>query len=51
MLELAPYCLTGLVAMPLVAFCFACKDDSALFGDKHLSFPNGQRRSASSEGC
>jgi hypothetical protein len=37
MLELAPYGLTGLVAILLVAFCFACKDDSASFSDKHSS--------------
>lgn len=37
MLELAPYGLTGLVAILLVAFCFACKDDSAWFSDKHPS--------------
>jgi hypothetical protein len=35
--EFASYGLTGLVAILLVAFCFACKDDSALFSDKRLS--------------
>jgi len=29
MLELATYGLTGLGAILLVAFCFACKDDSS----------------------
>jgi hypothetical protein len=37
MLELAPYGLTGLVAILLVAFCFACKGDSASFSYKHSS--------------
>jgi hypothetical protein len=37
MLELAPFGLTGLVAILLVAFFFACKDDSASFSDKHSS--------------
>jgi hypothetical protein len=37
MLELAPYGLTGLVAILLGGFCFACKDDSALFGHKPSS--------------
>ena len=37
MLELTSYGLTGLVAMLLVAFCFACKDESASFGDKPSS--------------
>ncbi len=37
MLELAPYYLTGLVAILLGALCFACKDDSASFSDKHSS--------------
>jgi hypothetical protein len=37
MLELAPYGLTGLVAILLVAFCFACKDDTASFSYKHSS--------------
>ena len=36
MLELVSYGLTGLVAMLLVAFCFACKNHSASLGDKHL---------------
>jgi hypothetical protein len=35
MLELAPYGLTGLVAILLIAFCFACQDDSASFSDNH----------------
>jgi hypothetical protein len=37
MLELTSYGLTGLVAMLFVAFCFACKDESASFGDKPSS--------------
>jgi hypothetical protein len=37
MLELAPYGLTGLVAILLVAFCFACKGGSASFSDKDPS--------------
>jgi hypothetical protein len=37
MLEFASYGLTGLVAILLVVFCFACKDDSASSSDKHLS--------------
>jgi hypothetical protein len=35
MLELAPCGLTGLVAILLVTFCFACKDGSTSFSDKH----------------
>lgn len=42
-LELAPYGLTGLIAILLVAFCLACKDDSfRSMDDTELS---------SSEGC
>ena len=37
MLELMSYGLTGLVAILLVAFYFACKDGSASFSDKHSS--------------
>lgn len=37
MLELTSYGLTGLVAMLLVAFCFACKDESSSFSDKPSS--------------
>lgn len=37
MLELTSYGLTGLVATLLVAFCFACKDESASFSDKPSS--------------
>ena len=37
MLELASYGLIGLVGTLLVAFCFACKDESASFNDKHPS--------------
>jgi len=37
MLELASYGLTALVAILLVSFCFACKDESASFSDKHSS--------------
>jgi hypothetical protein len=36
-LELTSYGLTGLVAMLLVAFCFACKDESASVSDKPAS--------------
>jgi hypothetical protein len=39
MLELASYGLTGLVAILLVAFCFACKDESASFSDMPSSGP------------
>jgi hypothetical protein len=39
MLVLTSYGLTGLVAMLLVAFCYACKDESASFGDKTSSGP------------
>jgi len=34
MLELTSYGLTGLVAILLVAFCFACKDEPASFSHK-----------------
>jgi hypothetical protein len=34
MLELMSYGLTGLVAILLVAFCFACKDDPTSLGPK-----------------
>jgi hypothetical protein len=34
MLEVTSYGLTGLVAILLVAFCLACKDDRALFSLK-----------------
>lgn len=34
MVELTSYGLTGLVAILLVAFCLACKDESASFGEK-----------------
>ena len=37
MLELMSYGLTGLVAIVLVAFCFACKGGFASLGDKHSS--------------
>jgi hypothetical protein len=37
MLELASYGVTGLVGILLVAFCFACKDESASFSDKASS--------------
>ncbi len=37
MLELMSYSLTGLVAILLIAFCFACKDESASFSDKPSS--------------
>jgi len=37
MLELTSYGLTGVVAMLLVAFCFACKDESASVSDKPAS--------------
>jgi hypothetical protein len=37
MLEVAPYGLTGLVAILVVAFCFACTDSSAPFSDKRCS--------------
>jgi len=39
MLELASYGLTGLVAILLVAFCFACKDEPASFSHKPSSCP------------
>ena len=39
MLELTSYGLTGLVAILLVAFCFACKDEPALFSHKPSSGP------------
>jgi hypothetical protein len=39
MLELTSYGLTGLVAILLVAFCFACKDEPALFCHKPSSRP------------
>jgi hypothetical protein len=37
MLEFVSYGLTGLVAILLFAFCFACKNHSASLSDKHLS--------------
>jgi len=37
MLELMSYGLTGLVAMLLVAFCFACKDEFASVSGKPSS--------------
>jgi hypothetical protein len=37
MLELTSYGLTGSLAMLLVAFRFACKDESASFSDKPSS--------------
>jgi hypothetical protein len=37
MLEITSYGLTGMVAILLVVFCFACKDDPALRTDKHSS--------------
>ena len=41
-LELAPYGLTGLIAILLVAFCLACKDDSfRSMDDTELSHPKG----------
>jgi hypothetical protein len=33
MVELTSYGLTGLVAIMLVAFCFACKDEFASFSN------------------
>jgi hypothetical protein len=39
MLELTSYSLAGLVAILLVAFCFACKDESASSNDKPSSGP------------
>ena len=39
MLELTSYGLTGLVAILLVAFCFACKDEPASFSHKPSSGP------------
>jgi len=39
MLELTSYGLTGLVAILLVAFCFACKDEPAVFSHKPSSGP------------
>ncbi len=39
MLELTSYGLTGLVALLLVAFCFACKDELASFSHKPSSGP------------
>ena len=39
MLELASYGLTGLAAILLVAFCFACKDEFASFGEGPSSSP------------
>jgi hypothetical protein len=39
MLELTSYGLTGLVATLLVAFCFACNDESASFSDQTSSGP------------
>jgi hypothetical protein len=54
MLELAPYGLSGLVAILLVAFFFECECGSASFSDKY-SFRsiNGanSRPSKSVEGC
>lgn len=45
MLELAPYGLTGLVAILVVAFCFACKDDPPRsMDDSELSHPKGVER-------
>lgn len=42
MLELMPYGLAGLVAIMLVAFCFACKDDSShSMDDAELRDPKG----------
>jgi hypothetical protein len=37
MRELAPYGLTGLVAILLVAFCFTFKTNSSSFSDQHSS--------------
>ena len=46
MLELAPYGLTGLVAILLAAFCFACKDGSSRsIDDAELRHPKRD------EGC
>ena len=39
MLELMSFGLTGLVALLLVAFCFAWKDEFASFNDKPSSGP------------
>jgi hypothetical protein len=38
-LELTSYGLTGLVAMLLVVFCFACKDDFASFSERPSAPP------------
>jgi hypothetical protein len=54
MLELTSYGLTGLVAMLFVAFCFACKDESASFGDKPscgLMYDAELRHPKPVEGC
>lgn len=39
MLELMSNGLTGMVAMLLVVFCFACNGESASFSDKRSSGP------------
>jgi hypothetical protein len=39
MLELVSYGLTGLVAILLVAFCFACNGESASFIERPLTGP------------
>jgi len=54
MLELMSYGLTGLVAILLVAFCFACKDDSTSLGPKLSSssiYDAESRDSKSVERC
>jgi len=50
MLELASYGLTALVAILLVAFCFACKDDSGWFSGKHSSGSMGGPESSPLKG-
>ena len=59
MLELAPYGFAGLVAILLVAFCFACKDNSKSFSGKipscsirnaELRYLEGVERRASAAG-
>jgi hypothetical protein len=45
MLELAPYGLSGLVAILVVALCIACKDDSSsLINEAELCDPKGVER-------
>ena len=54
MLELTSYGLTGLVAILLVAFCFACNDESVSFSDKPATGPMcdaESRHPKAVEGC